>query len=194
VHARLPARNLTELLALARAKPGELTYASSGQGGVMHLAGVLFAHQAGVDLLHVPYRGAGPAATDTASGQVAIVFSGLPPILPLTNDGPLRILALVAGQRSDAAPGVPTLAELGMPGVEMANAVGLVAPRGTPPEVVAYLNHAANHALADATLRATFLRNGAEPLGGTAVGYAAFARAERQRFAAALATAGIALE
>jgi tripartite-type tricarboxylate transporter receptor subunit TctC len=194
VTAGLRARNIAELVALARAQPGALNYASSGQGGVMHLTGALFARRARIELLHVPYRGAGPAAADTVAGQVQMVFSGLPPILPLAADGLLRILAVTVPERSAAAPAVPTLAEAGIDGFDMSNAVGIVAPAGTPAAVIARLNQAANAAIGQASVRRVFHANGADTLGSTPEGYAVFARSERARSAAAITATGVTLD
>ncbi|MBD0275120.1 MAG: tripartite tricarboxylate transporter substrate binding protein, partial [Acetobacteraceae bacterium] len=193
-NAALPARDVAELVALAKARPGRLSYASTGTGGMMHLTGELFRHRAGVDLLHVPYRGAAPAVNDTAGGQVQLIFNGLPPVLPLARDGRLRILAVSTPKRTAAAPEVPTLEESGLPGFDTSNTVGLVAPRGTPPEAVTRVNAAANAALADPAVREIFRRNGADTLGSTPEGYAEYIRAERARFAEVVRLTGLRLD
>lgn len=194
VNPALPVQSVVELVALAKARPGQLSYASSGIGGLMHLTGELFRARAGIDILHVPYRGAAQAVNDTAGGQVEMVFMGLAPVLPLARGGRLRILAISTPRRFGAIPDVPTLAEAGLPGFDMSNSVGLVAPRGTPAEVIAGLNAAANAAAADDSVRETFLRNGAESVGSTPEGYVAAVRAERERFGAAIRSTGITLE
>jgi tripartite-type tricarboxylate transporter receptor subunit TctC len=194
VNAALPARDVAELVALAKAQPGRLSYASTGTGGMMHLTGELFRVRAGVDILHVPYRGAAPAVNDTAGGQVQMIFNGLPPVLPLARDGRLRILAVSTPRRTEAAPEVPTLEESGLPGFDTSNTVGLVAPRGTPPEAVARVNAAANTALADPAVREIFRRNGADALGSTPEGYAEYIRAERARFAEVIRLTGVRLD
>lgn len=194
VNDRLPARNVAELIALAKAKPGRLSYASTGIGGLMHLTGELFRVRAGIDILHVPYRGAAPAVTDTAAGQVDMAFNGLPPVLPLATEGRLRVLAVATPRRVAALPDVPTMQEAGLQGFDMSNAVGLVAPSGTPAEVIARLNAAANAAVADAGVRETFLRNGAETIGSTPEDYAKYVRAERARFAEVIRTTGVSLD
>jgi tripartite-type tricarboxylate transporter receptor subunit TctC len=194
VNSRLPARSVAELVALAKARPGRLSYASTGIGGLMHLTGEFFRLRAGIDVLHVPYRGAAPAVTDAAAGQVDMVFNGLPPVLPLAAEGRLRILAVATPRRASAVPEVPTMEEAGLPGFDMSNAVGLVAPRGTPEPVIARLNAAANAAVADAGVRETFLRNGAETVGTGPQEYAAYTRAERARFAEVIRTTGVTLE
>ena len=194
VNPALPVHSVAELVALAHARPERLSYASSGIGGLMHLTGELFRARAGIDILHVPYRGAAQAVNDTAGGQVEMVFMGLAPVLSLTRGGRLRILAISTPRRFGAIADVPTLAEAGLPGFDMSNSVGLVAPRGTPAEVIAVLNAAANAAAADDAVRQTFLRNGAEALGSTPEGYVAAVRAERERFGAAIRSTGITLE
>jgi tripartite-type tricarboxylate transporter receptor subunit TctC len=194
VNSRLPARDVAELVALAKARPGRLSYASTGIGGLMHLTGEFFRARTGVDILHVPYRGAAPAVSDAAGGQVEMVFNGLPPVLPLAAEGRLRVLAVAAPRRAAAVPEVPTMEEAGLPGFDMSNAVGLVAPRGTPEPVVARLNAAANLAVADAGVRDTFLRNGAETIGSSPQGYSAYTRAERARFAEVIRATGVSLD
>jgi len=194
VHAGLPARDVAELIALARARPGRLSYAGTGNGSLMHLTGELFLERAGVQILHVPYRGAAPAVNDTAAGQVELVFSGLPPVLALARDGRLRILAVSTPQRFATIPEVPTMDEVGLAGLDMSNAVGLVAPRGTPEAVIATLNAAANLAVADAGVREIFLRNGAEALGSTPQEFLAYTRSERARFAETIRQTGMRLD
>ena len=136
----LPAKNIQELIALAKARPGQLTYASFGVGSSGHLAGELFKIMAGVDLLHVPYKGGQPAITDLLAGQVSIYFPVLPSVVQLTKAGRLRLLAVTGSQRSSAMSDVPTVAESGLPGFEAINWFGLMAPAGTPPDIVARLN------------------------------------------------------
>lgn len=194
VHAALPARDVAELIALARARPGRLSYAGTGNGSLMHLTGELFLERAGVQILHVPYRGAAPAVNDTAAGQVELVFSGLPPVLPLARDGRLRILAVSTPHRFATIPEVPTMEEAGLQGFDMSNSVGLVAPRGTPEAVIATLNAAANLAAADAGVRDIFLRNGADALGSTPEEFLAYTRSERARFAETIRQTGMRLD
>jgi tripartite-type tricarboxylate transporter receptor subunit TctC len=181
-------------VALAKARPGRLSYASTGIGGLMHLTGEFFRVRTGIDILHVPYRGAAPAVTDAAAGQVEMIFNGLPPVLPLAAEGRLRILAIATPRRAAAVPEVPTMQEAGLPGFDMSNAVGLVAPRGTPEAVIARLNAAARLAVADAGVRDTFLRNGAETIGSSPEEYASYTQAERARFAEVIRTTGVSLE
>jgi tripartite-type tricarboxylate transporter receptor subunit TctC len=131
----LPAKSLKELLALARQKPGELKYASSGVGTFMHLSAELFKLRAGVDLMHVPFRGAGPATIDVMGGHTQISFASVPSFVNHVRAGKLRALGVGGQRRSAAMPDVPTLSEGGVTGVEAANWIGIVAPAGTPSSV-----------------------------------------------------------
>ncbi|MEK6243806.1 MAG: tripartite tricarboxylate transporter substrate binding protein [Pseudomonadota bacterium] len=139
LHPSVQAQNVAELIALARSKPGGLTYASAGAGTASHLAGELFKSMAKVDMLHVPYKGNVPAITDLLAGQTSLIFATMPTILPHAKAGKLRALATIGTARSKAAPELPTVAEM-LPGFEVNNWVGLFAPAGTPPEIVAKLN------------------------------------------------------
>jgi len=189
VHAALPAADLPGLVALARRR--SLSFSSSGSGTINHLTGELFAARAGVRLLHVPYRGTGQAVTDAASGQVDMIFAGLPAILPLVRSGQLRILAVSTAGRSAAAPEVPTLAELGLPGFDMSNWFALLAPAGTPAPALARIGEAARAATAEPEVRALFARLGGEALGGSAAELRGFIQAERARLAEAVTAAGL---
>jgi tripartite-type tricarboxylate transporter receptor subunit TctC len=190
VHATLPAADLPGLLALAGRRP--LSFSSSGSGTINHLTGELFAAKSGILLLHVPYRGTGQAVMDAASGQVDMIFAGLPAILPLVRSGQLRILAVSTARRSAAAPDVPTLAELGLPGFDMSNWFGLMAPTGTPSAALVRLGDAARAATATPEVRGLFTRLGGEALGSSAAEYRSFIHAERARLGEAVAAAGLA--
>jgi tripartite-type tricarboxylate transporter receptor subunit TctC len=194
VHPRLPARTIAEFLALARTRPGAINIANSGNGGIMHMTAAFLALRAQVEFSHVAYRGAAPAVADTAAGVTEAVVSGLPPVLAQAREGRLRILAVSIPRRSAAIPEVPTLEESGFPGFDMSNTVGIVGPRGLSPALVAQLNAAANRALADAEVRRIFLANGAEPVGSSVDRYAAFIRAERERFREVVRLTGIRME
>lgn len=136
VNPSVKADSVKELIALARAEPGKITFASSGSGSSIHLAGELFKSMAGVDMLHVPYKGAAPALTDLIGGQVSIMFDTVAQSLPQIKAGKLKALAVTTRQRSSALPDVPTVSEAGLPGYEMAGWIGLLAPRGTPRDVI----------------------------------------------------------
>jgi tripartite-type tricarboxylate transporter receptor subunit TctC len=138
-HPSLPVQNVADLIALARAKPGALTYASAGAGTASHLAGELFKSMARVDMVHVPYKGNVPAITDLLAGQTSLIFATMPTVLPQAKAGKLRALATIGTARSAAAPELPTVAET-LPGFEVNNWVGLFAPAGTAPEIVGRLN------------------------------------------------------
>lgn len=194
VHPSVPARSFAEFVALARARPGAISVSNSGSGGVMHLTAAYIAHRAGIDVAHIPYRGAAPAVADAVAGTVQAVVSGLPPVLAQARQERLRILAVAVPRRMPAIPDVPTLSELGLSGFDMSNTVGLVAPAGTPPTVLEAINRAANGAIAEAEVRRVFQANGADPRGSTAAEYVAFLAAERARFAEALRATGIRME
>jgi tripartite-type tricarboxylate transporter receptor subunit TctC len=136
----LPVKNIKELIALGKARPGQLTYASFGIGSSGHLAGELFKTMAGVDMLHVPYKGGGPAIADLLAGQVSIYFPVVPSVVQLSRSGRLRLIAITGAKRATALPDTPTVSESGLPGFEATNWFGIMAPAATPPEVVSKLN------------------------------------------------------
>ncbi len=149
VASNVPANNMAELVALAKAQPGKLNFASGGVGGLPHLAGELFKLTAKIDIVHVPYRGAAPAINDLLGQQVQMTFLDLPVVLPHIKAGSLRPIALGAPTRSPTAPDVPTTAEVGMPDLLIENWYGMIAPARTPEKIVATLNRLANEAMAD---------------------------------------------
>jgi tripartite-type tricarboxylate transporter receptor subunit TctC len=147
VHPALPANSLVELLALVRAKPGKITYGSAGPGGGAHIAAELFKSMAGVDLLHVPYKGTAPALVDVVGGRIDLMFASAAGTLNLVKDGRLRVLGMTGATRSPQHPEIPTLAEAGVPGYGFAGWFGVVAPAGTPKPMAARLNAAINAAM-----------------------------------------------
>lgn len=149
----VPAKNMAELVALAKAKPGKLNFASSGPGSLPHLAGEMLKLTAKIDIVHVPYRGAAPAVNDLLGEQVQMVFLDLPVLLPLIRAGSLRAIALAAPQRAPTAKDVPTTTEVGMPDVQAENWYGMVAPAGTPAPIVARLNQIAREAMSDPAVK-----------------------------------------
>jgi tripartite-type tricarboxylate transporter receptor subunit TctC len=191
VNARVPARSLQDFLALARARPGRLNVANSGSRSVMHLGAIYLERRAQVEFSHVPYRGAAPAVSDAAAGTVEAVVMGLPPILAQAREGRLRILGIMTPTRSSTIPDVPTLEELGFPGFDLSNSVGIVVPRGTPREIVRTLNEATARAMSDADVRAIFVANGAEPLSFSVEDYVGFVRGERERMREVVRVTGI---
>ncbi|MCX7150949.1 MAG: tripartite tricarboxylate transporter substrate binding protein [Proteobacteria bacterium] len=140
VHPSLGVNSVRELIALARANPGKIDYVSSGNGSLQHLTGAQFAYMAGIELTHVPYKGSAPAQQDLLAGMVKLGFPGTPIVIPHVKAGRLKALAVTTAQRSAQMPDVPTVAEAGVPGFESLSWVGLIAPVGTPPEIVANLH------------------------------------------------------
>jgi len=168
-----PAKTAQEVIAIARREQGKLTFASAGNGSVNHLLGELFANAAGVKMTHVPYKGAAPALTDTISGQVQISFTSLPSAVGHIKGGRLRGIAVTSAQRSESMPEIPTLAESGLPGFDVNPWFGLLAPAGTPDDVVNQLNRDINEALQSADVRKRFADQGAVPLIMTPAQFAA---------------------
>jgi tripartite-type tricarboxylate transporter receptor subunit TctC len=160
VNPKVPAKNLQELIALAKSKPGQLTFASSGNGSPQHLAGELFKVAAGVDMLHVPYRGSGPAMTDLVGGQVLTMIETAPAAQPQIKAGTLRPLAAASAQRIPTLPDLPTASEAGLQGFEVSSMFGVLAPAGTPPAVVEKLNAAWKKAFSDDKVKAAMLQQG----------------------------------
>ena len=190
VHPALRAATLKELIALAKARPGEINFASSGHGTPAHLAGELFNLMAGVKMVHVPYKGAAPALADLLGGQVQIMFSTMPPALPHVRDGKLRALAVTSAKRSPAAPELPTVDETALPGFEANTWHGVVVPAGTPGAIVARLNReiAAILNLPDVVER--FSSQGAEALGSTPEEFAAYIKSETLKWAKVVRDSG----
>jgi tripartite-type tricarboxylate transporter receptor subunit TctC len=178
VHPSLPVRDMKGLIALARQQPGKLTYASGGIGGSAHLATELFRSLTATDVVHVPYKGTGAAIADLIGGQVPLCFCTLPSVLGQTKGGRLRALAVTTNKRSAALPEIPTVAEAGVPGYEMGQWYGLLAPAGTPAAIVERLNAEAGRALQHPELRKRFLSEGAESAHGTPAAFGAFFQAE----------------
>jgi tripartite-type tricarboxylate transporter receptor subunit TctC len=186
----LPAKNIRELIALAKAQPGKLTYASFGIGSSAHLAGELFKIMAGIDLLHIPYKGGQPAITDLLAGQVSIYIPVLPSVVQLTKAGRLHLLAVTGAKRSSAMPDVPTVAESGLPGFEASNWFGLMAPAGTAPEIVARLNAETAKALQSPDLREKLAALGFEIQSGTPQEFTALLKSETEKWAKVVKASG----
>ena len=183
VHPAVPANTLAELVAHAKARPGRLNFASSGNGSMPHLAGEALRFAAGVEIVHVPYRGAAPAVTDLVAGQVQMMFADLPVLLPQVRSGALRAVVLAGREHAPLLPEVPTTAEAGMPQVLAENWYGLVAPARTPDPVLAVLRDAAVRALRDPEVEAALREQGARAAGGAGRDeFAAFVRAEAARW------------
>jgi len=173
VNPDLPVRSIPELIALAKAQPGKLSYASAGIGSGIHLGAVLFASMAGIELTHIPYKGSAPALTDLIGGHVGIFFSSLPPAIGLAKDGKIRALAVTGAARSKLFPELPTVAESGLPGYEAILHYGIIAPAGTPRPIVDKLNAALREAVAAEDTRMRLATDGTEPAASSPEEYAA---------------------
>jgi tripartite-type tricarboxylate transporter receptor subunit TctC len=191
VTSNVPANNMTELIALAKAQPGKLNYASAGVGGLPHLAGELFKLTAKLDIVHVPYRGAAPAINDLLGQQVQMTFLDLPVLLPHIKAGTLRGIALGAPQRAPTAPDVPTTAEVGMPDLLIENWYGMIAPAKTPETIVAALNRIANEAMADPSVKQKLADQGLTLAGDTPEHFRGFIDAETKKWAKVIKDAGV---
>jgi tripartite-type tricarboxylate transporter receptor subunit TctC len=191
VHPSLPATTLKQLIVLAKARPGQLNFASAGTGGAPHLSGELLKSMAGIDIVHVPYRGTALFATDLVAGQVELAFASPVTTLPFTSNGRLRPLAVTTVTRVDAYPGLPTMSEAGLPGYELTQWYALLAPAKTPPEVIATLNGAIRKALDDAEVRKRITSEGGVPSPTSPEGLAAFIRAETAKYEKIVRAAGL---
>ncbi len=191
VNPAVPATTVRELIDLARAKPGYLNFGSGSTGSTGHLAGELFKAMAGVQMVHIPYKGAAPAMADLLAGQVQLMFDNLANSLPNVKAGRLRALAVTTLARSPAMPDLPTIAESGLPGFDLTTWFGLMAPAGTPPEIVARLNAEIVRALNAKDMRERLQKMGAEPLAvNTPEHFAAFIRAEAEKYAKVVKDSG----
>ena len=188
-HPSLPVHNLAELLALARSKPGTLSFASPGSGSTAHLAAELLKQRAGIDLIHVPYRGGGPALTDALGGQVPLIFVASPSIVAPAKAGRLRPLAVSGLKRSSALPDVPTLAET-LPGFDAVGWYGVVAPAATPPDVVNRLHGVLRRITAMPDVRVAWAQQGIDVLGGSPEEFAEYLRSELPKWAEVIRRSG----
>jgi tripartite-type tricarboxylate transporter receptor subunit TctC len=177
-----PYKTVNDVVAAAKAKPGQLSYASGGIGGTHHLSGALFENTAAIDMIHAPYKSGAAGATDLMGGQVTMMFEQMYAAMPSIKGGRLRALAITSKVRSPLLPEIPTMGEAGYPAVEVLNWQGIIGPKGLPAEVVRALNAAGNKALEDAELRATMLAQGNEIGGGTPEQFAALIKAEAPRW------------
>lgn len=194
VHATASVKSTRDLIALSKSRPGQLTYASAGNGSPSHLVGEMFRMQAGIKLLHVPYKGSVQGITDVVSGFVSLTFANTLSVLPLVKSGRLRALAITSATRSATAPGLPTLAESGLPGFEGGTWFSLLAPKGTPRDIIARLNTTLSEISQTADTRDRLAEQGAEPLTGTPEQAAAFIAAETAKWAKVVAASGARVE
>ena len=191
INPGIPAKNLQEFIAYAKANPGKLNYASSGNGTITHLSGALFASQMGLTMQHIPYKGSAPALVDVVGGQTQMMIDTISTVLPYARDNRLRPLAVAVQRRLAVLPDVPTLEEAAnLPGFEMSAWQGILVPAATPKEIVARLNAEINRAVQNPDLRQKLALGGSEPLGGTSEQYAAYIRSELQRWTKVVKDAG----
>ena len=182
VHPDVPVKTLQELIALAKAKPGTLNYASAGAGSSPHMSMELLKHMAGIDLQHIPFKGTGPAMTEVLSGRISALFSNMLTGNPLIEAGKLRALAISGPKRVAALPDVPTVAEAGVPGYSALQWYGLLAPAGTPKDIIDRLQAAVAEALRLPEVRERLAQDGAEPMGGTSAEFAALIQADLEKW------------
>lgn len=191
LHPSVPAKNLKELIALAKARPGQLNFASSGAGSSNRMAGELFKVMGKIDITHIAYKGNTPALTDTVGGHVHMIFSGVPSLLPHIQSGRLRAIAIGSLQRFSALPSVPTFDESGLKGYEATTWFGLLAPANTPKEIIARWNTEVDKILKSADLQKRFISDGLEPMGGSPEAFDKFIRDEIAKYAGVVKSAGL---
>ncbi|MEP6701463.1 MAG: tripartite tricarboxylate transporter substrate binding protein [Betaproteobacteria bacterium] len=182
VHPSLGVNSVAELIALAKAQPGKIDYASSGNGSAQHLVGALFAHMAGIQMTHVPYKGSGPAQQDLIAGIVKVGFPGTPIVIPQVKAGRLKALGVTTAHRSPQMPDVPTIAEAGVPGYEALVWVGLLAPAGTPPEIIAKLNAEISRILRLPDVQQHLAASGVDPTPNTPEEFGAYLKSEYEKW------------
>lgn len=191
VHPSVPVKTLQEFIALAKSKPGAINYGSSGPGSNYHMAGELLKNMAGIDIVHVPYKGGGPSMQDTISGHVKIIFSSLIQTTPFIQSGQLKALGVGGSKRSPVLPDVPTIAEAGLPDYLAENWWGIVAPAGTPEPIIAKIYAASQEALKSPDLLAAFAREGAAPVKMTRQEFAAYVEKEIAKWGRVVKESGI---
>ena len=189
-----PYKTVAELIAAGKANPGKLTYASSGSGTSVHLSAALFEKMAKIDMVHIPYKGTGSAMPDVISGQVDMSFPNLPSAWPQVKAGNLRALGVTTAKRSAAAPNVPTIAEGGLPGYDMATWYGLVAPANLPPNIRTRLNKELQVILADPKFKDKLIAQGADPMPGTSEQFAQFIKSEIEKWRKLIAQSNITVD
>ena len=190
----LPAKSIKELIAMAKAQPGKVIYASGGSGSAPHLIGEVFRLRAGAEFLHVPYKGSVPAKIDLMAGRVQVFFTGVPSVVSELKAGTLRALGVTSAKRSASLPDVPSIAEAGLPGFDVSPWFGVLAPARTPPAIVSRLNAEFVKALHAPGVRDTMLRNGFNVVGNTPQEFATFIASERTQWAEAIRISGARVE
>ena len=194
VHPSLPARNVRELIALAKKRPGELTFASAGNGSTSHLAGDMFRNMAGINLLHVPYKGAAPGMLDLVNGTMSLMINPLPEMLPFSQPGKIRALATTGKKRSPVVPDLPTIDEAGIPRYEILTWAGIVAPAGVPREIIARLNKEIIPILQMPDVREQMMGLGYVILGSSPDEFATYLKAETEKWAKVIKASGTKVE
>src|SRR5215813_5485229 len=193
VNPSIPAKSVAEFIAYAKANPGKINWASSGNGTSVHLSGELFKMMTGVEMTNIPYKGSAPALTDLIAGTVQVIFDNMPPSLPHIRAGKLRALAVTTATRSDALPDVPTVAET-VPGYEASAFYGMGVPKGTPPEIIDKLNKEINAGLADPKIKARLAELGGMLVPGSPADFAKLVAAETDKWAKVIKEGGVSLE
>jgi tripartite-type tricarboxylate transporter receptor subunit TctC len=191
VPASLPVRTVKELIALAKNKPGEINFGSSGVGSSLQLTAELFKSMANIDIVHVPYKGLGPALADLVTGRIHIIFSDMAGLLPFVQSGQLRALGVTSAQRFSDLPDLPTLAEAGVPGYEATSWYGFLGPAGLPPDIVAKLNRELIKIVQNPAMKEKFASLGIEPVTGTPDEFGAYIRSEMAKWRAVVTAADI---
>jgi tripartite-type tricarboxylate transporter receptor subunit TctC len=186
----LPARSVKELIALAKAQPGELTFGSGGNGSTAHLSGELFKSMAGINIVHVPFKGSPGAVIAVIAGQISMAFPNIPPALPQVRSGKLKALAVTTARRSAALPDLPTVAESGLPGYEATAWFGVLAPAATPSTIIAQLNAAIVKSLHTREMRERLIAEGTEPVGNTPEQFAQIVRNDIAKWAKVVKSSG----
>jgi tripartite-type tricarboxylate transporter receptor subunit TctC len=194
LHPSVPAKSVKQLIALAKARPGELNFSSAGNASANHLATAKFMHMSGAKLTHIPYQGGGPAVISLVSGETSMLFATIPSAIQHIQSGRLRGLAVSRAQRNSALPDVPTVAEAGVPGYEAIEWNGVMVPAGTPPAVVRRINQALVKALAVPALRERIVQIGSEPVGNSPEEFGAFIKSEFTAWAKVIKEVGIKVE
>ncbi|MBX3664343.1 MAG: tripartite tricarboxylate transporter substrate binding protein [Burkholderiales bacterium] len=189
-HPSVPAKNIRELIALAKAQPGKLNYASAGNGVANHLAGELFKQMTGTDIVHVPYKGAPQAVSDVLAGHMQLMFNSIAPIVPHIKSGKVRVLGVASLQRSPQMPELPTIAESGVSGFEAVNWFGMFAPAKTPRAIVNRVNSAVVDTIKSPEMQARFVALGADPVGSSVEEFTAYVRRDMEKYARIVKVSG----